>query len=40
MAFGLRNAAQAFQRFMDEILEHLDFSFAYIDDILFFTRSP
>jgi hypothetical protein len=38
--FGLRNAAQTFQRFMDEILEHLYFSFAYIDDILFFRRSP
>jgi hypothetical protein len=40
MSFGLRNAAQTFQRFMDQILEHLDFSFAYIYDILSFGPSP
>jgi len=40
MSFGLRNAAQNFKRFMDEMLKELDFSFAYIDDILFFSRSP
>ena len=40
MSFGLRNAAQTFQRFMDEILKDLDFCFAYIDDILVFSRSP
>lgn len=34
MSFGLRNAAQTFQRFMDEILRGLDFAFAYIDDVL------
>ena len=39
--FGLlRNAAQTFQRFMDEILKDLDFCFAYLDDILVFSRSP
>jgi len=40
MSFGLRNAAQTFQRFMDEILKDLDFCFAYTDDILVFSRSP
>jgi hypothetical protein len=40
MAFGLRNAAQTFQRFMDDILLDLDFCFAYFDDILVFPRSP
>lgn len=33
MTFGLRNAAQTFQRFMAEVLEGLDFIFVYIDDI-------
>ena len=40
VSFGLRNAAQTFQRFMDETLKALDFCFAYIDDILVFSRSP
>ena len=40
MSFGLRNAAQTFQRFIDEILKDLDFCFAYIDVILVFSRSP
>jgi hypothetical protein len=39
MSFGLRNAAQTFQRFMDDILRELDFCFAYLDDILVFSRS-
>lgn len=34
MTFGLRNAAQTFQRFMDEVLRDLDFCYTYIDDIL------
>ncbi|CAH8508541.1 unnamed protein product [Dicrocoelium dendriticum] len=34
MPFGLRNAAQTFQRFIDQVLRGLDFVFAYIDDIL------
>ncbi|KAM0726712.1 Transposon Ty3-I Gag-Pol polyprotein [Formica fusca] len=34
MPFGLRNAAQTFQRFINEILRGLDFCYAYIDDIL------
>ena len=32
--FGLRNAAQTCQRFVDKITRGLDFAFAYIDDIL------
>jgi len=40
MSFGLRNDAQTFHRFMDEILKDLDFCFAYIDDNLVFSRSP
>jgi hypothetical protein len=39
MSFGLRNAAQTFQRFMDYILQGVDFCFAYLDDILVFSRS-
>jgi cytoskeleton-associated protein 5 len=38
MSFGLRNAAHTFQRFMDDILRELDFCFAYLDDILMFSR--
>ncbi|KAG7301804.1 hypothetical protein JYU34_014833 [Plutella xylostella] len=34
MTFGLRNAAQTFQRFIDEVLRDLDFCYGYIDDIL------
>ena len=34
MPFGLRNAAQTFQRFMDQVLCGLPFSYAYLDDIL------
>ncbi len=34
MPFGLRNAGQSFQRFMDELLSGLDFAFCYLDDIL------
>jgi len=36
----LRNAAQTFQRFMDEILRGFDFCFAYIYDILVYSRTP
>lgn len=39
MTFGLRNAAQTFQRFMDEALRGLDFCYSYIDDILIFSES-
>ena len=34
MPFGLKNSAQAFQRFMDTVCQGLDFVFVYIDDIL------
>ena len=40
MPFGLRNAAQTFQRFIDEALHGLDFCFGYIDDILIASRTP
>ena len=33
MPFGLRNAAQSFQRTMDSILQDLEFTFVYLDDI-------
>jgi hypothetical protein len=39
MSFGLRNAIQTFQRFMDNILWGLDFCLAYLD-ILIFYRFP
>ena len=34
MPFGLRNAAQSFQRFMDEVTRGLPFVYTYIDDLL------
>ena len=34
MPWGLKNAAQAFQRLMDSILRGLPFAFVYVDDIL------
>lgn len=34
MPFGLKNAAQAFQRLMDTVCQGLDFIFIYLDDIL------
>ena len=34
MPFGLRNAAQSFQRFMDQVLQDLDFAYAYLDDLI------
>lgn len=34
MPFGLRNAGQTFQRFIDEVLHGLSFAYAYIDDVL------
>lgn len=33
MTFGLRNAAQTFQRLIHEVLRGLDFTFPYMDDI-------
>lgn len=32
--FGLRNAGQTFQRFIDSVLRDLSFCYAYLDDIL------
>lgn len=34
MPFGLRNSAQTFQRFINEVFNGLDFIFVYIDDVL------
>ncbi len=34
MPFGLRNAAQSFQRLMDRLLSGLPYVFVYLDDIL------
>uniref|UniRef100_A0A5S6Q4E0 RNA-directed DNA polymerase n=2 Tax=Trichuris muris TaxID=70415 RepID=A0A5S6Q4E0_TRIMR len=34
MPFGLRNASQTFQRFIDTVFRGLSFCFAYVDDIL------
>jgi hypothetical protein len=34
MPFGLRNAAQTFQRFMDSLFKHLPFVFCFLDDII------
>ena len=38
MPFGLRDAAQTFQRLIDEVLRGLPFAFAYIDDVLIASR--
>ena len=38
MAFGLRNAAQTFQRFVDRVFAGLPFVFVYLDDILIASR--
>ena len=34
LPFGLRNAAQAFQRLMDATCRNIPFIFTYIDDLL------
>ena len=39
MPFGLKNAAQTFQRFMDQVLNGLTFLFVYLDDILVASES-
>lgn len=39
MTFGLRNAAQTFQRFMHQVLRGLDeFTFSYVDDLLIYSE--
>lgn len=40
MPFGLRNAAQTFQRFMDHVVRGLDFVYVYLDDVLVASNSP
>lgn len=40
MPFGLRNAAQTFQRFIDQVLRGLPFVYAYLDDLLVMSESP
>ncbi|XP_064468616.1 uncharacterized protein K02A2.6-like [Ornithodoros turicata] len=40
MPFGLQNAAQSFQRFIDNITRGLLFVFAYLDDLLVASASP
>ena len=40
MPFGLRNAAQTFQRFIDQVLRGLPCVYAYIDDVLIASSSP
>lgn len=39
MTFGLRNAAQTFQRLMHEALRGLEFVFVYIDDVFIASRT-
>ena len=39
MTFGLRNAAQSFQRFINEVTKGLPFCYAYIDDCLISSKS-
>jgi len=39
MPFGLRNATQTFQRFVDAILRGLNFYHGYIDDILIASKN-
>ena len=34
MPFGLCNAAQTFQQYIDEVIQGLPFGYAYIDDLL------
>ena len=40
MPFGLRNAAQSFQWFMDQVLRGLPFAYTYVDDVLIASSSP
>ena len=40
MPFGLRNAAQTFQRFIDRVVRDLPFVFVYLDDILVASENP
>nr|XP_049467041.1 uncharacterized protein LOC125908367 [Anopheles coluzzii] len=40
MPFGLRNAAQTFQRLIHDVLRGLNFVFPYIDDIIVASKTP
>ena len=40
MPYGLRDAAQTFQRFMDQVCRELSFVFIYMDDILVASNTP
>ena len=40
MPFGLRNAEQTFQRFMNNVLQGLNFTYAYIHNLLIASSSP
>ena len=40
MPFGLKNAAQTFQRFMDQVLHGLSSVYVYIDNILVASATP
>ena len=40
MPFGLRNAAQTFQCFIDKVLRGLHFCYAYMDDLLIASTTP
>ena len=40
MPFELRNAAQTFQRFMDQVLRGVSSAYAYIDDVLVASSIP
>ena len=40
MPFGLRNAAQTFQRFMDQVLHDIPSVYVYIDDVLIASPTP
>ena len=40
MSFRLRNAAQTFQHFMNNVLQSFDFAYAYNDDIQIARSSP
>lgn len=39
MPFGLRNAVQTFQRFINQVLQGLNYWLVYVDDILIACRS-
>ena len=39
MPFGLKNAAQAFQRLMDSVFGNIPFVFVYLDDILVVSKN-